>query len=310
MGTPGFERLLMQTVRHCTLTDTGYRTGRGRDASDLIAGLLEHYRMALGELDLIEPDWIAPLLSAETPKIGFVAFLRFTSFSEAQLSMLLCLAEKNTACAALTWEDGFAPTRANDAAAKALLVRADEIRTAQESPGDSELDAVATGIHPAKALLAATGSVVLGEARGREAEAALVAEMAAAAVRRGTSPERVAVAFGDLAPRVDLVRGAMAAEGLECSFDCPLTVGATPFGRALAALLRLATGRGARADALQFLQGPFSDSDPRGVLQLDSKWRTMRQTEDSSQILRDVISLGGSTGAAAAIGRTISRKAP
>jgi hypothetical protein len=221
--------------------------------------------------------------------------------------MICSLAENNTVCAALNWEEAFAPTRANDAAAKLLIGQAVEVRAAEEATGDAELETVATKLRKKNEPLVPTGSVVLGEARGGEAEAALVAAVVGREVRRGTPPERIAVVFGQVAPRINLVRNALAAEGIDCSFDCGVTVGATAFGRALADLLRLVLGVGARAEALQFLQGPFSDAEPDAVRRLDAGWRKRRQTEDSSRIVADIIRLGGDSGAVVAGFRDIAR---
>ena len=140
-----------------------------------------------------------------------------------------------------------------------------------------------------------------------EAEVALAAGLAGRAVRGGIAPERVAVVFGDVAPRLHALRNAMAAEGLEVDFDCPFTVGATSFGRALIALLTVAAGRGARTQALQFLQGPFSDADAEEVARLDTEWRQRRQTDDSGRVLAGLIGLGGSTGYVASLCRDVAR---
>jgi hypothetical protein len=304
-STPGFERLLVRTARHCAVAAS--EPGPG-DARALVGRLLGRYRENLGDLGLIEPGWIASILADDLPAVGFLGFLRFTSFSVANLEMICSLAENNTVCAALNWEEGFAPTRANDAAAKLLISHAVEVRATEETTGNAELETVATKLRASIEPLVPTGSVVLGEARGGEAEAALVAAMVRREVREGTPPERIAVAFGQLAPRISTVRNALAAEGIDCSFDCPVTVGATAFGRALIDLLRLALGVGARAEAMQFLEGSFSDAEPVAVLRLDAGWRKWRQTEDSSRIMADIIRLGGDSGAVAASLRDISRR--
>ena len=99
----------------------------------------------------------------------------------------------------------------------------------------------------------------------------------------------------------------MAAEDVACAFDCPTTVGATAFGRALIALMRIAMVIGGRAEALQFLQGPFSDSRDDAVFRLDSNWRTQRSAEDGSAVLADIVRLGGDSGSVAALCRAASK---
>jgi hypothetical protein len=305
--TPGFETLLLQSARMCACLDQAPNEGM-REASVRMTGLLARYRARLEALGMVEQGWVPTLLAPSSPRVGFLGFLRFTTFSESQLAMLCTLAERNTVCAALTWEDGFGPTRANDALAAALMARASELQLADQAPGDPELESVATAIRLGAEPLVPTGSVVLGEARGREAEAALVASMAARAVREGTPPERIAVVFRQLGPRLGLLKNALAAEDLEGDFDCPMTVGMTPFGTALIALLRLALGRGDRAEALQYLQGPFSDAEQPSVVELDKRWRKNRQTEDSVRILSDLVDLRGSSGEAAKLCRQLATR--
>ena len=303
---PGFERLLIRAARQGALS--GRIDGaKMPEATALALKFLGRYRAELGELGLIEPEWIGPLLAQDPPEIGFVGFLRFTSLSAAQTDFLSALSRRNMVCASLTWEEGFAPTEANDNAATALMKRADDIQVATETPQDTELALLADRVFGESGMIKPSGQLVLGEARGYEAEAALVAAMAGRFVGEGTAAERVAVVFTDLGPRVGVLRNAMAAEGLECDFDCPLTVGATSFGRALAALLAIAIGRGARAEALQFLHGPFSDSDAHAALGLDSEWRKRRQTEDSHRVLVDLINLGGASGHMASLCRDLAR---
>ncbi len=300
--TPGFERLLVQAARGCGSSPHREKARIGQ-ARSLVLDLLDQYRQTLGTLGLIEPGWIASLLAENPPCVGFLGFMRFTGFSDADMAMIRVLAAKNSVCAALTWEEGFPPTIGNSAVAAMLVELADEVRIAADVVGDPELECVSTRSRPEGGALAAGGSVVLGEAVGREAEAALVASLAARAVRNGTPPERIAVTFGQLGPRLHLIRNAMRAEHLECDFDCPLSVGASPLGRAITALLRIALGIGGRTDALQFLQGPFSDTEADDVLAMDNRWRRGHKADDCRQIQSDIEKIGGNSGIAARLCR-------
>ena len=305
--SPGFEKLLVRAARVCTLVDQGH--GSDREAGSLVRQLLEQYRGELGVLGLVEGGWIPSLLADEPPEVGFLGFLRFTSFTESQLSLMCSLAERSCVGVSLTWERDFIPTRANDSVAGVLIARADEVRVAEESLGDPELDSAATWSRPHDGQpLLSRGRILVGEARGREGEAALVATMVARSLERGTSPERIAVVFGQVAPRLGLLANAMAAEGIECSFSCPLSVGATPFGSALVALLRVALGQGKREEALQFLQGPFCDAEPHAVIEMDRTWRVQRRTEDSFSIMSDMGKLQGRTPEAVALCRAVASR--
>ena len=242
---PGFEQLMIRTVRRSSPTVTRARSTGPADA--LVLDLLRRYGDALSDLGLVEEEWIGSLLADAPPETGFLAFLHFTTFSSSQVAHIRSLAEANTVCAAVTWEEGYAPTAANGHAVAALAERATEIQVATERPAGSELDGLSARLYAGAGSLRPTGQLVLGEARGKEAEVVLAAGLAGRAVRSGIAPDRVAVVFGEVGPRLHALRNAMAAEGLEADFDCPLSVGATSFGRALIALLTVATGRGARA---------------------------------------------------------------
>ena len=303
---PGFERLMIRAAEQCSLGG-GVDRPVANEASALVVELLAKYREELKELGLIEPEWIGSILADAVPQFGFLGTLRFTTYSDSEVDLLCSLSERNAVCVALTWEDGFAPTAANDGAAAALLGRAAESRVAHETAGSSELELLAERLYGDDRPIVPAGQVRIGEAKGREAEACLAIGLAAAAIREGVAPERIAVVFPQLAPRLNLLRNAVAAEGLEADFDCPLMVGATPFGRALAALLSLALGRGARAQALEFAQGPYSDADPVAVRLADQGWRQNRQTEDAPRVLVSVIALRGATGQAAELCRDIVR---
>ncbi len=304
-SAPGFEQLMIRTVRRSSPTVTRARSTGPADA--LVLDLLRRYGDALSDLGLVEEEWIGSLLADAPPETGFLAFLHFTTFSSSQVALIRSLAEANTVCAAVTWEEGYAPTAANGHAVAALAERATEIQVATERPAGSELDGLSARLYAGAGSLRPTGQLVLGEARGKEAEVVLAAGLAGRAVRSGIAPDRVAVVFGEVGPRLHALRNAMAAEGLEADFDCPLSVGATSFGRALIALLTVATGRGARAQALQFLQGPYSDAGVVAVARLDAEWRERRQTDDSVRVLAGLTGLGGTAGYAASLCRDVAR---
>lgn len=303
--TAGFERLMVRSAQWSSpflVRDEGETA-----AGTLVLDVLQRYREALTELGLIEHSWVGALMGEEAPEIGFLGALRFTTYSSGQIALLLALSTRNSVVVALNWEDGFAPTAANDAAANALLPRAEVVKHASESQDSSEIGLLAGRLYGGDGPLEATGEVVLGQAHGREAEAALVANLAGAAIREGVPAERVAVVFPQLAPRASLVRNALAAEGLEGDFDFSLSVAATAFGRALSALLAIALGTGGRAEALQYLYGPFSDADAETVFDMDRGWRKHRHGEDSRRILENLCAIGGVTREVARLCREVAR---
>ena len=112
--TPGFERLMVKSAEQCTLADSGADEAIAA-AESLVVSLLGAYREELGRLGLIEPRWIGPLLADSPPDCGFVGALRFTTYSTAQMDLLRSLSGRSTVCVAVTWEEGFVPTAANEA---------------------------------------------------------------------------------------------------------------------------------------------------------------------------------------------------
>jgi len=290
--TPGFERLMLRIAR-TNPPVSGLEHEAENEAGSIALDVLRRYRDALGGLGLIERSWIGGLLREDVPEVGFLGVLRFTAYTMAQTELFASLSQRNTVCVALTWEDGFAPTAANEAAAHTLIGRAEIVRRAAEPHASSELGVLAGRIGEGAAAARPTGQVILGEARGREGETALVARLARRAVDDGAPPERVAIVFSRLTERLGLLRNALAAEELQADIDCPVAVGTTPFGRSLAALMRLGLGRGGRVDALEFLQGPFSDAGPSAVREADRTWRKERQGDDSLRVLEGLTSLGG-----------------
>ena len=257
------ERLAAQ----CPPRGRGGSTGLGAGGT-LALSLLDVYRRELAALDFIEAGWVGSLLAEAPPVVGYVGVLRFVSHSPDQIAFYRALSAHNDIAVALTWEEGFAPTAANDGAAALLKEAATELHQVEETPGGSELEQLASHLYATASRVLASGSVVLGEAAGTEGEAALVARMAAQAVESGVSAERVAIVFPQLTDRAGAVRNALAAEGLEADLDCSQRVGASPFGRALAALVSLAIGGGGRTQALEYLQGPFCDARAGDVIEL------------------------------------------
>ena len=253
-------------------------------------------RRELAALDFIEAGWVGSLLAKSPPPIGYVGVLRFVSHSQEQISFYRALSATNDVAVALTWEEGFAPTAANERRGSGAA------RFSHGSPFGRRRSCGAPNSRswpPASthrpALLSLPGASCSGRPPAKRVRRRSVARLAAEAVDSGVSAERIAIVFPQLNERVAVVRSALAAQGLEADFDCSPPVGMSPFGRALIALASLATGRGGRTQALEYLQGPFSDARSSDVIDLDRSWRQSRRTTDAGRILRDMSRLSGQT---------------
>jgi ATP-dependent helicase/DNAse subunit B len=116
-----------------------------------------------------------------------------------------------------------------------------------------------------RATVASDGAVRFFEGAGTRGALELVGEELLALMRAGTPAERI----GIVCPSVDRLRApletALGTLGIPYSVDGELRVTATPFGQALAALLRFAWLGGTRRDLFTFLRSPFSGLERRSV---------------------------------------------
>jgi ATP-dependent helicase/DNAse subunit B len=109
------------------------------------------------------------------------------------------------------------------------------------------------------------GAVRFFEGAGARGALELVAEELLSLLRAGTPPE----AIGIVCPSVDRVRApletALGTLGIPYAIDGEIRLAQTPFGQALAALLRFAWLGGERRDLFTFLRSSFSGVERRAV---------------------------------------------
>jgi ATP-dependent helicase/DNAse subunit B len=109
------------------------------------------------------------------------------------------------------------------------------------------------------------GAVRFFEGAGARGALELVGEELLTLLRGGTAPERI----GIVCPSVDRVRApletALTTLGVPYGLDGEVRLAQTPFGQALAALLRFAWLGGPRGDLFAFLRSPFSGVERRAV---------------------------------------------
>jgi len=295
LASPGFARFILDTVVGSAAHPVPMPIA-GAPAMSAIASIVDRYREILTELAYIEPAWIPSLLrSGEISLQGPLGLIRFSALPSADAGLLAGLSALNLVTVALTWEAGLPATEGNAAAVARLLEFGAEHVCVPSRPEQGELEALASALYGPPRMLKPSGEVLFGLASGSEAECALAARMARRALDDGYRPERVLVAFRQLARRADLLGPALDAQALDYEFDMTQRAMHSDFGRAFAAVLALATGSGGRSEAMTLLLGPFTDTAADPAMELDRIWRERRPAKPH-QVLRDVSRIGGVAG--------------
>jgi ATP-dependent helicase/DNAse subunit B len=231
--------------------------------------LYEAYRRELDRLDVVDrplqaglaADRVAGTLEAWNGEPVFV--YGFEDLSGAQWSLVDALAGRTEVCVSFPYEPGrpvFTALERTASDLAALAGRAIEERPAQpwyEAPALAHLERVLFDERVSEPP-ALEGAIRFLEAAGTRAALELVGEEILALVRGGTPAEDIGV----IVPSIERVRApletAFGGLGLPYAIDGALRVGRTPFGRALAGLLRFAWLRGTRRDLFMFLRSPYS----------------------------------------------------
>ncbi len=286
-GTAGFSAIIVRIVQIMAENAPDPRALESETMSGIDA-ICRRYRGLLRGAGLVERSEAWRALGAEPVSLeGLVAANRFADLDEPELALLEGLSQRNDVVIALTWEDGFAPTRALDATAERLQARARSVTQVPEAEAEGELVDLIDRLYAGVVGVRSDGAVRVGLAAGSEAEAALVARRVAESVESGIAPERIVVAFPDLGVAAHRLETALTAEGVPCEIDLARPVAVTPLGRSIGALVTLALGSGDRATALGVLLGPHSDVSAETAAAIDREWRRLRVT-DPSRLLADM----------------------
>lgn len=306
--SPGLAVLVARTL--AAMPGERVACASGSSAMRGVAAICARYLELINEAGLIEAAAARRVLGATPPVIeGAVGVNRFTRLSECALAMLVGLSMANDVTVALTWEEGFAPTRALDATVSRLAAQAADVVNVSERVSPGELGDLIGGLYSGAGGVRQQGDVRIGLASGEDAESSLVARLAAQEVASGTPADRVVVAFPRLDAVAHRVESAFAAEGLACDVQIARPVAATSLGRALRGLLTLALGGGDRATAMGVLLGAHSDVPLSSVADIDRKWRRDRVV-DAHRLIGDIVRHDEtSLGRAAAVARDVSRSA-
>lgn len=223
---------------------------------------------------------------------------RFTGFTPAQEGFLVASAGRVEVMATLPYDEAVPATHAGQALMERLRaagrVHHQESGETYSSPELVRIER-ALGGGPAQPVPAA-GAVVITEAAGNAAEAALVVREVQEALEMGLAPNRIAVAFRDPAARLLSLREAFEEAGIEAEWDVRVPFGQTGLGRALLLLLDVYGGAGDRAGFMDLLRSPYSPASGDAIDELDARLRQSRVV-DLSAVERACRGLGSEVGA-------------
>lgn len=243
-----------------------------RDAIARYEHLLEHAGM-------IEPVRACAALASQPPPFsGVVAVNRFTDLSSAQERFLVAISRHAEVHIALTWEEGRPATAVLEPLVARLSAVAASVSTlpADDSYTDHGLQDLAESLYsPDGAERPMPSSLRIAGAVGLNSECALIAQQAARA--RAAVRGSVVIAFKDPSSRLEALRTALAAEGLEAEFDVVQPLTRTSLGRAIIALLDGVSGeKESRERLTAFLASPYSGMRSERAAELDRDWRRTR----------------------------------
>lgn len=274
--TRGYRELLEVVAARAS----GVRQERAVGATDAdrrILEVLEAYEARCTVGGLIEPAAALAMLASEPPVTGAaIAANRFTDLSSAQTTFLSGLAACNDVLVSVTWEEGHPACEASRDAIEQLSAGSAFHRHMSVPDPVSELGFLEAEIFDPSNRIEAGGAVVLAEAAGEEAEAAIAARAVRSFLEEGRPPETVAVAFRDLARRRHLVAAALSAEGLQFEMDVALPFEATPLGAALLSLVDAIRGIGGLERLGAFLHSPYSGVGVKEAEAFDERVRKRR----------------------------------
>ncbi|HEX9093837.1 MAG TPA: PD-(D/E)XK nuclease family protein [Coriobacteriia bacterium] len=308
--TPGFVTLLSHVARRAAeeQREALREAAPGSQTDAEIVALVTAYFEALDTAGLIEPGEACRRLAASPPSVlGPVFVHRFSDLSSSQEVLLGALAGEQDVWISLPWEEGFPATEALNGLVERLSAGATRLHCPAQPEGPAgELARLEAGLFREPRPGPQSGAVVLCTAAGAEAEAAIIAEQAAAACAR-FGPDRVAIVFRDAARHVDRLRVALAGAGVPADFDVLVPVVRTPYGRAVRRLLENELAPEKTEPLLTFLRSPFSGADQPAVDELDAKWRA-RRPAGVEQVRSQASRAGRDAGRALALARRLHRR--
>ena len=252
---------------------------RAPGLSGALVKALRDYLSRLASAGLVEAAEATRLLADCAAPADVIEIEGLTSLTPDREALLRGWSASGTrVVVALTWEAGSAATQPLDAlvgrleAAGATI----EVDRGLADGRPAELARIATDLFSGGAPGPGEGSVVLGVARGDEAEARLIADRVTGLLAHGVRGERIAVAFGDPGRHVGWLRRSFDDAGLDATWDARVPVSETPLGRSMLRLWSFCVKGMRREDLSAFMRSPFSGAETDRVDRMDAEWRARR----------------------------------
>jgi len=303
-------RVLLSRLASSYISQSGkgdYLTMEGTsDYKACIKSILEEYFRELEENGYIEHQYalhcLADIITGEHVDFpaGKIMVVGFRDFSSAQLGMLRALAKKSELRVLLDYDKDNPATehllhtleQLIDGGGKLLdvTVLPDRSEKMREEVSRREglswlqnnflIDEANQALPPSELL---NGQILtLGKAQGKAAELALMADFAQAAHEMHPH-EPKALLVSCLSSYAHSLSRELEQRKIPFEIDIKTPFGATGFGAALFALLRICVDEDALLAASAFVTSPYSGFSSEEALELDTKWRHFQA--DSAKIL-------------------------
>jgi RecB family exonuclease len=272
--TEGVTRLLAKLIARDASTWPASPTGSIESLREAGA----HYLSRLEEYGFIErAAAVRGLGGKDFGPPDLVVLNRFTDLTPYQESFVCALSASSDVCVALTWASEHAPTAVLTPLVDRLLAVADAHETVHEKVFTTAgLVELSESLYSGRVGLRAPEGLVVGEAQGTEAEAALTASLVRGAVDEGIAPGAIAVVFRRPAQRAAILANQLAALGIECEMDVSVKLASTPLGAVVLSLLRQVSDTATREGLLAVALSPYSGIAADEVESADVAWRSRR----------------------------------
>jgi len=144
--TPGFSAIIGRTV--ATMTALPRPGDPLPESMRAVALVCARYQQLIATAGLVENVEAWRWLARNAPEFaGTIGVNRFSHFDAPSMALLVGLSQVNEVVVALTWDEGFAPTRALDPLVGELTAVADTISRVDDATPPGELGELLTNIY-------------------------------------------------------------------------------------------------------------------------------------------------------------------
>jgi RecB family exonuclease len=255
-------------------------TSRVKGLSAMLLAALRAYLAELSDAGLVDEAEATRSLAACPPAAEVVGVEGLVSLSSDVEALLRGWAGAGCeVIVSLPWQRGCPATQPLDALVERLEGAGAGVEAVSDPDGrPAELARIAAGLFSGASPRPTDGRVLLGVARGEEAEADLIAERVSELTGAEGEIAEVAVAFADPARHAGWLRRAFEDAGIDAVWDVRVPVPETSLGRAMLRMWAFCTAGMEREDLAAFMRSPFSGVDTERADRADARWRGRRLT--------------------------------